>query len=319
MLLKTLVEKAEPGRHLPAGFDRYGLYPVSLERAVERIPSRRMVTDSEEARQLMDSTLGEQLESLRGVGSGDKPKPRGKKVTVPPGKSHSARKELSEEEEDKDSEEEDSVDVDDLLDGDEEPVKKRGGRRRLVLTSDEEEEEEEEDYNDDEDDDGDDGGDDGGDQPRKKEVLYPVGSYCLAVYDGNWYVAQVEGEEPENECDGFTLLNFMLRKGHNQFLWGNTKDTLKTINSDILLKVDAPIPVSNRCFGVAKDVAKEADKLLMVKRSIFLNTFFLFLWGFWVFFGVFSGFFRFFQVFLGFFAGIQVRFVLYNAFSWVMS
>ena len=306
MLLKTLLEKAEPGRHLPAGFDRCGLYPVSLQRAVERIPSRRMVTDTEEARRLMDSTLGEQLESLRGVGSGDKPKPRGKKVTVPPGMSHSARKELSEEEEHKDSEEEDSVDVDDLLDDDEEPVKKRGGRRRLVLTSDEEEEDN---YNDDEDDDGDDGGDDSGDQPRKKEVLYPVGSFCIAVYDGNWYVAQVEGEEPENECDGFTLLNFMLRKGHNQFIWGNTKDTLKTINSDILLKVDAPIPVFNRCFGVAKDVAKEADQLLMVKRSIFLNNFSFFM-GFSVFFS---------QGFLRFFSGVQVRFVLYNAFSWVMS
>jgi len=67
-------------------------------------------------------------------------------------------------------------------------------------------------------------------------------SYVAAVYDSKWYVAQVEGEEPENECPGFTLLKYMERKGENQFVWGDGKDTLKTIDKDILRIVDPPSP-----------------------------------------------------------------------------
>ncbi len=36
-------------------------------------------------------------------------------------------------------------------------------------------------------------------------------------------------------------------------------------NSDILLKVDSPIPVSSRLGDLPKIVAKEADKLLVVR------------------------------------------------------
>jgi hypothetical protein len=40
---------------------------------------------------------------------------------------------------------------------------------------------------------------------RKQAEMFPVGSYVAAVYDGDWYVAQVEGEEPEEETEGYTL------------------------------------------------------------------------------------------------------------------
>jgi hypothetical protein len=39
-------------------------------------------------------------------------------------------------------------------------------------------------------------------QPTKYTLLHPVGSYVAAVYDREWYLAEVEGEEPENETDG---------------------------------------------------------------------------------------------------------------------
>ncbi len=77
-----------------------------------------------------------------------------------------------------------------------------------------------------------------------------------------WYVAQVEGEEPEEvegeepeeEEEGYTLLNYMERCGFNQFRWGKKKDVLKTRNSDILLKIDPPIPVSSRYMGLPKNL-----------------------------------------------------------------
>ena len=87
--------------------------------------------------------------------------------------------------------------------------------------------------------------------------LYPVGSWVVAVYRAEWYVAQVEGEEPEEEEEGFTLLNYMERSGFNQFRWGKKKDVLKTRNCDILLKIDPPIPVSSRHMGLPKNLVSK--------------------------------------------------------------
>jgi len=50
----------------------------------------------------------------------------------------------------------------------------------------------------------------------------------------------------------------MERKGNNQFVWGSGKDTLKTINKDIICIVDPPIPVS-RLWGLPKDVVKSIE------------------------------------------------------------
>ena len=87
-LMKTLLEKANPGRHLPKAFAECGLHPVSKEAAFKNIPHRAMVMDDDEVDQLMRSTLGEKLEELRGVSGGEKRRPRGKKVE--PGKSYTA-------------------------------------------------------------------------------------------------------------------------------------------------------------------------------------------------------------------------------------
>ncbi len=56
--------------------------------------------------------------------------------------------------------------------------------------------------------------------------MFPVGSYVAAVYDGGWYVAQVEGEEPEEETESYTLLKYMERKCNNQFVCGGVARTL---------------------------------------------------------------------------------------------
>jgi hypothetical protein len=45
--------------------------------------------------------------------------------------------------------------------------------------------------------------------------------FVVAVYVKVLYVAQVEGDEPEEETEGLTLLKYMERKGMNQLVWGN--------------------------------------------------------------------------------------------------
>ena len=268
-LLKQLLKVAQPGQHLPAGFEKCGLYPISITRAVERIPHRLMEVDTEATRELLNSTLGEKLEELRGVGKKKAPQKRGKKVA--PGKSYTQM------EEDEDEEEDEVEDVDALLDGGEERVESSDDDndqlqlarriqlarrpRRIVESSDEEELPDPQCPE--------------GPSTGHKD-LYPVGSWVVAVYESEWYIAQVEGEEPEEEVLGFTLLKYMDRKGHNQFCWGQRADRLKTNNKDILLKVDPPIPVSSRYLGLPKDIVSKVYYHLRVKWS-FICCFYLYL------------------------------------------
>jgi hypothetical protein len=59
----------------------------------------------------------------------------------------------------------------------------------------------------------------------------------------------------------------MEKKGANQFVW-KSKDTLRTIDSDILRKVEPPIPVSFRLWGLPEDVVKDVDRLMRATWSI---------------------------------------------------
>jgi hypothetical protein len=94
--------------------------------------------------------------------------------------------------------------------------------------------------------------------------LYPCGSWVVAVYKAGWYVAQVEGEELEEE-EGYTQLNYMEMCGFNQFRWAKKKDVLKTKKSDILLKIDPPIPVSSRHMGLPKNLVSKVYHLFRVQ------------------------------------------------------
>jgi hypothetical protein len=196
-------------------------------------------------------------------------KQRGQKNKVAPGKSYTAGGDTESDLEssglEDDPREEEDEEVEAREEEDEE-MNPRGQarmakRRWNVLTSDEEDELEAEDEDE--------------ALPAKSVPEYPVGAFVVALYDGDWYVAQVEGEEPENECPGFTLLKYMERKGKNQFVWGKN-DTLKTINSDILLTVDPPIPVSSRLLGLPKETVLKIENILMVKWSIIVLGRFLF-------------------------------------------
>lgn len=76
----------------------------------------------------------------------------------------------------------------------------------------------------------------------------------------------MEGEEEENETEGFTLLCYMNRMGRNQFSWENKPDILKTLNQDILLKTEPPVPVSSRYHGYPNNILKKVEALYRVSR-----------------------------------------------------
>lgn len=271
------------------------MYPVNRDRAMERVPHRQMQVDTENARRLLDSTLGERLEALRGVDKAAVKKQRGKKVRVPAGRSYTA--DPVEEHEQDEMEQKENVEP-----GRKEKTKK--GRPRVEETETElETESEAEDLPDlDQEKDEDDPGEGCsrniyGQQSRERvvedeeaeeesreravedeeaEEEYRIGSFVVAMYEKFWYIAQVEGEEPEDECEGFTLLKYMVRVGPNQFVWGDKADRLKTLNSDILLRVEAPIPVSNRFFGMPGHIVKKIELMLRVLWSIIADFIYFF-------------------------------------------
>jgi hypothetical protein len=94
---------------------------------------------------------------------------------------------------------------------------------------------------------------------------YPVGNFVVVMYESLWYIGQVEAEETEEETAGFTQIKYMGRKEHNKFVCSVREDTYKTKNSDILLKVDPPIPVvSNRILHLPKETLEKFEALFKV-------------------------------------------------------
>jgi hypothetical protein len=102
-------------------------------------------------------------------------------------------------------------------------------------------------------------------------ATFVVGAFVVAVYDSDWYIGQVEGEDPDQEEEGYTLVKYMEKKGHNRFVWG-TDDILKTSNNDILLLVDPPVPVSNRHMGLPAATLRSVETIFRVLWSIIFFT-----------------------------------------------
>lgn len=176
---------------------RCGLVPVCAQKAWERIPSRDMAAESARMKELLSSTFGEKLEQLRGFNK-VKAK-RGKKIQVAPGRDfaasddetassssssmseHMSVQDLSEPDLDQDLEDEstlerDAPNMDDLEELPE--LSAIPSRRR---------------------------------KPATTSTDYIVGQFVAAVYSNMWYIAQVEGEEEDEELPGYTLLRYMNR------------------------------------------------------------------------------------------------------------
>ncbi len=66
-LLRKTLERSQIGNHLPAGFAKCGLFPVSLAKATERLPSLDNEVLDDSFKEILDGVVGERLEGLRGV------------------------------------------------------------------------------------------------------------------------------------------------------------------------------------------------------------------------------------------------------------
>jgi len=100
-------------------------------------------------------------------------------------------------------------------------------------------------------------------EPPQSQDDFPVGSFVVAVYDRQWYVCQVEGQEEDEEDPAYVLLRYMKRMGNNQFIWTEKPDVLPTLKEDILLKGQAaPIPVSARFLGYPTKLAFKLHHML---------------------------------------------------------
>lgn len=81
-------------------------------------------------------------------------------------------------------------------------------------------------------------------------------------------MAQVEAEEPENECEGFNLLKCMQRIGHNQFVV-NCPQHSENYQQGPFAEywpppLSPPIPVSSKYLGFPKDIVKTLDRMFRV-------------------------------------------------------
>ena len=257
-LLKKLTEKLDSKTLLPKGFEKCGIFPISCDKPFSRIPDREVSV------QQMSSTIDQSLLETLGVrrfskdsggGGGGRGRGRGggsgRGRKVAPGMSYTSRdgdgnqsgQSSSSSDTQSESEDESGGGVSDSGD-------QHGGQE----SDSDEERGEEICANDDND------NRDWEQIPEPYEPCdYQVGSYVVALYESRWYVAQVEGEDPDEETEGFTLLHYMNHKGFNQFSWGEKKDILKTNDKDIICAIGPPIPVSSRAMGLRKN---DLDKVL---------------------------------------------------------
>ena len=257
-LLKKLTEKLDSKTLLPKGFEKCGIFPISCDKPFSRIPDREVSV--QQMSSTIDQSLLETLEVRRfskdsGGGGGGRGRGRGggsgRGRKVAPGMSYTSRdgdgnqsgQSSSSSDTQSESEDESGGGVSDSGD-------QHGGQE----SDSDEERGEEISANDDND------NRDWEQIPEPYEPCdYQVGSYVVALYESRWYVAQVEGEDPDEETEGFTLLHYMNHKGFNQFSWGEKKDILKTNNKDIICAIGPPIPVSSRAMGLRKN---DLDKVL---------------------------------------------------------
>jgi hypothetical protein len=232
-MLKELIASLSPEKHLPTAFEKCGLFPINRNKVLERIPS---TMGSVAIARHLDTQLLRRLE-VRRFGEGKK-KPRGKKV--PAGQSYS-RVEEGSSEEDNDL---DDLDSNSELEEEEAgPSKQHNKEQDKNVEEDSSEEEDNEELP-----------DLNLDRPTRKP-----GSYVVALYEGEWFVAEVV-EDQSNVPNSYTRLSYMLIKGKNSFSWGPKKDIVVTLDEDIILEDVELEPVNSRGhFGLKK---KDMQKII---------------------------------------------------------
>jgi hypothetical protein len=252
--MKSMLDQLKPELHIPTAFQKCGLCPVNPAKALERIP-HVLATDS--IAKHVDASLLKKLEESRFKKKVQATKGRGKKMSVEAGRSYTSVDDSD------DSDSQDSVSGSEVVDD---------------VSMEEESEEEEEEVDElpdllepdgEEASAGEPQPRQSGSQPGSSKCRQP-GSYVIARYDNEWYVAQVVNNQ-ENVQAGYILLHYMDKKGRNHFMWNKEKeDMLLTLHEDILMDIPAPIPVTSRFMGVSDKTVSEAERLLVVVVLIFI-------------------------------------------------
>ena len=283
-LLKILTERLDSKALLPKGFEKCGIFPISCDKPFSRIPDKQF--SAEQMSSTIDQSLLDTLEVRRfnkdsggGGGEGGRGRGRGgasvrgrggvsgRGKKVAPGMSYTSRDgDGSPSEQSSSSSDSQSGSEDEDERGGE--VSDGGDDRRGEDSDSSDDQHGGEESDRDEEHCGDVCSNDNNDNSDWQQISeaepwtcqgYQVGSFVVAIYENHWYIAQVEGEDPDEETEGFTLLHYMDLKGFNQFSWGEKKDILKTNDKDIICAVSPPIPVSSRAMGLKRE---DLDKVL---------------------------------------------------------
>ncbi|KAJ8044972.1 hypothetical protein HOLleu_07881 [Holothuria leucospilota] len=97
--------------------------------------------------------------------------------------------------------------------------------------------------------------------------LYSPDGWVAAVYDDNWFIGQVIEDDAED-----VHINFMTagsgKVKQNTFKWPLIKDEIWVPYEQVLCRIDAPMPLSKRLFGITNEQAASITE----KHLLFNNT-----------------------------------------------
>jgi hypothetical protein len=282
-LLKATLENnvVNNANNVRAGFAACGIIPFSPDRVLARLPPE------ESAKQGVQDRLSQQLlDQLKQVRYGDREKskrPR-KANRLPPGTAYTVSAVPAAEEP-----------VAGPSSAVAEPSGDSGGRRRSGIqggrgggnSSDVEESEESEESEDNEESEVTDAGSESSEdsmdsdgreagenimqnsevelEDQTENVVFEVGDFVAAVYEGDWLLAQVDIDQ-DHAGDTHVNLTYMEKVGKNQFKWPKQDDRLLTLREDILFKCSAPVLVGSSIrashVGLPGNEAAQADAAL---------------------------------------------------------
>ena len=113
---------------------------------------------------------------------------------------------------------------------------------------------------------------------KEKEKVYEVGDFVTAIYDGDWFIAQVDIDQ-DKAGDTHVNLSYMEKIAYNQFRWPKNHDLLLTLKEDILTSVsDLKIVGSSiraNHVGLKDNEAQEAD--IALAMVLYLHSFHFFI------------------------------------------
>jgi hypothetical protein len=115
------------------------------------------------------------------------------------------------------------------------------------------------------------------DQPAQDQFV--PNSYVVAVYDGDWFVAQVVDKTGEPEADAgeqYLFLNFMERLG-DSLKWPRRLDMLNTLKEDVLFVCEPPTVSSKSSssrsvtYTLSKATFKKAKNMFLLYQASYLT------------------------------------------------